>query len=145
MRIWTLHPKYLDPQGLVALWREALLAKAVLRGETRGYRHHPQLQRFQGHADPRAAINAYLIGVHDEATARGYAFDTGKLEPATDVPRILATRGQLHHEWRHLMMKLAARNPEVYERWRSLTEAEQHPLFTVVDGVVESWERVPGG
>ncbi|WP_343214776.1 pyrimidine dimer DNA glycosylase/endonuclease V, partial [Dokdonella sp.] len=40
MRLWSLHPRYLDPQGLVALWREALLAKAVLRGETRGYTQH---------------------------------------------------------------------------------------------------------
>jgi hypothetical protein len=43
MRLWSLHPQYLDPQGLVALWREALLAQAVLRGKTRGYKHHPQL------------------------------------------------------------------------------------------------------
>ncbi len=34
MRLWTLHPKYLDPRGLVALWREALFAQAVLRGWT---------------------------------------------------------------------------------------------------------------
>ncbi|HEU5178767.1 MAG TPA: pyrimidine dimer DNA glycosylase/endonuclease V, partial [Burkholderiales bacterium] len=32
MRLWSLHPKYLDARGLVALWREALLAQAVLRG-----------------------------------------------------------------------------------------------------------------
>jgi len=25
MRLWTLHPKYLDARGLVALWREGLL------------------------------------------------------------------------------------------------------------------------
>ncbi len=36
MRIWTLHPQYLDRQGLVALWREGLLAQEVLRGQTRG-------------------------------------------------------------------------------------------------------------
>jgi hypothetical protein len=29
-RIWSLHPKYLDARGLVALWREGLLAQAVL-------------------------------------------------------------------------------------------------------------------
>lgn len=79
MRLWSLHPKYLDPKGLVALWREALLARAVLRGETRGYRHHPQLQRFQAHATPRMAINAYLMAVHAEATARGYNFDRSAL------------------------------------------------------------------
>ena len=39
MRLWSLRPKYLDSQGLVALWREGLLAQAVLRGKTRGYRN----------------------------------------------------------------------------------------------------------
>lgn len=33
MRLWTLHPKYLDTKGLVALWREALLAQKVLQGK----------------------------------------------------------------------------------------------------------------
>ena len=60
MRLWTLHPRYLDAAGLVALWREGLLARAVLRGKTRGYRHHPQLERFRCHASPRSAINRYL-------------------------------------------------------------------------------------
>ena len=53
MRLWTLHPRYLDARGLVALWREALLAQKVLRGKTRGYRAHPQLQRFREQADPK--------------------------------------------------------------------------------------------
>ena len=60
MRLWSLHPKYLDARGLVALWREALLAQAVLRGETRGYRHHPQLARF----DDVGAIAQYLSLIH---------------------------------------------------------------------------------
>jgi hypothetical protein len=79
MRLWTLHPRYLDTQGLVALWREALLAKAVLDGRTRGYRHHPQLTRFRAHPASRAAINAYLAAIHAESEARGYAFDRGKV------------------------------------------------------------------
>src|SRR5277367_3724614 len=79
MRLWTIHPQYLDPQGLVALWREALLARAVLRGQTRGYRHHPQLERFRAHASPRRAISAYLAAIHSEATERGYTFDKGKI------------------------------------------------------------------
>ena len=28
MRLWSLHPKHLDPQGLVARWREGLLARS---------------------------------------------------------------------------------------------------------------------
>jgi hypothetical protein len=34
MRLWSLHPKHLDRQGLLAVWREGLLAQEVLRGET---------------------------------------------------------------------------------------------------------------
>jgi len=79
MRLWTLHPKYLDARGLVALWREALLAQKVLRGATRGYRHHPQLRRFSGLANPPAALASYLAAVHEEAVQRGYKFDAAKI------------------------------------------------------------------
>ncbi len=88
MRLWSLHPRYLDPQGLVALWREGLLAQAVLRGRTKGYRHHPQLQRFRAHASPRSAINAYLAEVHAEAARRGYSFDRSKIGPVRRIARI---------------------------------------------------------
>ena len=98
MRLWTIHPKYLDSQGLVALWREALLARAVLRGKTRGYRHHPQLERFRAHALPCCAINAYLSAIHSEATARGYAFDKRKIGPLRSVQPISATTGQISYE-----------------------------------------------
>jgi hypothetical protein len=141
VRLWTLHPKYLDPQGLVALWREGLLARAVLRGATRGYRHHPQLTRFRGHATPRAAINRYLRAVADEAAARGYSFDRGKLGPGGRGARLRATRGQLAYEWRHLMRKLRRRNPKLHARWRGTRTPEAHPLFRVVAGSVEEWEK----
>ena len=109
MRLWSLHPRYLDTKGLVALWREALLAQAVLRGRTRGYKHHPQLERFRAHASPRLAINAYLAAVHEEATARGYSFARRKVGQVRRVARIDVTRGQLDYEWRHLRRKLAPR------------------------------------
>lgn len=144
MRLWTLHPKYLDPQGLVALWREALLARAVLRGETRGYRHHPQLLRFQAHAAPRSAINVYLAAVHDEATARGYRFDRTKIGPCRHVGRIAVNDGQVAHEWAHLMAKLQSRSPAVFEHWAGTNPPELHPLFSLRRGPVEDWERMPG-
>ena len=81
VRLWTFHPKYLDARGLVALWREGLLARAVLKRQTKGYRHHPQLARFRAHPSPIAAINAYLRMVLVEAEARGYAFDRTKIGP----------------------------------------------------------------
>ena len=145
MRIWTIHPKYLDPQGLVAVWREALLARAVLRGETTGYRHHPQLIRFQSHAAPRSAINAYLNAVYIEAESRGYAFNRRKIGPVRTIARIESTDGQLQYEWRHLMGKLSARSPTHYRRWRGVTSPESHPLFIIKRGAVESWERRHGG
>jgi hypothetical protein len=141
VRLWTLHPKYLDAQGLVALWREGLLARAVLRGATRGYRHHPQLERFRSHAAPRAAINGYLRFVAAEAAARGYTFDLAKVGPRRRGLKLTATRGQLRYEWQHLLHKLRKRNPRVYQRWRRERAPEPHPLFRVVRGEVAPWER----
>ena len=141
MRLWSIHPKYLDSVGLVALWREALLAQAVLRGETRGYQHHPQLQRFRETAIPEASIAAYLARVHDESLRRGYRFAAEKVGARRDSTLIEVTRGQLGFEWQHLMAKLRARSPVQHERLLGVPEPESHPLFTVVDGGVAAWER----
>ena len=142
MRLWTLHPRYLDAQGLTAQWREGLLARAVLHGRTRGYRHHPQLIRFQAHATPLLAIDCYLHAIHAESLERGYRFDAGKLGPVpADVGRIEVTTGQLAHEWAHLLRKLQVRSPDVFARWRSLRAPQAHPIFAIVDGAVEPWER----
>jgi hypothetical protein len=142
MRLWSLHPKYLDPRGLVALWREALLARAVLRGETRGYKHHPQLERFSSHASPRSAINAYLRAVYEEAVERGYEFDYRKIGPSRAVERIPVPRGQILYEWGHLSRKLSERSPSVHARWRDVSEPTNHSLFRVQPGPVAAWERI---
>lgn len=138
MRLWSLHPRYLDPQGLVALWREALLARAVLRGETRGYKHHPQLERFQSHDRPRLAINSYLAA---ESLARGYNFDRSKIGPVRVVSSIPLTTGQLDHEWQHLLGKLATRSPSLHARWRKITQPACHSLFDLTPGSIADWER----
>lgn len=145
MRLWSVHPRFLDRQGLTACWREGLLAQAVLLGRTRGYRHHPQLVRFRSQADPGAAIGAYLLAVAAEADERGYRFDLARVEhsdpaPAAAQPRIPVTAGQVRHEWEHLTAKLAARSPD---RAAALVGVmpEVHPLFVVVPGGVEAWER----
>lgn len=140
MRLWSLHPQYLDARGLVALWRESLLAKAVLRGLTRGYRHHPQLQRFRDHATPRLAINAYLAGVHAEALRRGYAFDRSKVGPVRAVDPITVTSGQLQYEWQHLRRKLLVRDPRLLVEWEGIVRPDCHPLFRLRAGPVASWE-----
>lgn len=141
MRIWSLHPEHLDGKGLVACWRETLLAQKVLRGLTEGYRHHPQLVRFRATPDPVAAVAAYLHGVADEADARGYRFDRTRVvhPPGATVPAVPVTTGQVAHEWAHLMGKLAVRDPARHESLVGTTPGV-HPLFAVHPGPVEDWE-----
>nr|WP_202107080.1 pyrimidine dimer DNA glycosylase/endonuclease V [Agromyces seonyuensis] len=138
-----MHPRFLDRQGLTACWREALLAQAVLAGRTAGYRRHPQLERFRAGEAPLDLVGAFLAGVADEATARGYRFDrtridvlrVGPIAPAIDV-----SDGQLDYEWGHLLRKLRTRSPE---RALDLEDASPapHPLFRVVPGPLAAWER----
>ncbi len=140
MRLWSLHPKYLDARGLVALWREGLLAQAVLRGRTRGYRQHPQLDRFHGLPSPAGAIAAYLRAVHAESVERGYHFAAGKIGRARGAGGIQVTHGQLVHEWKHLMAKLSIRDPEWRRRLEEVERPRPHPLLRVVPGSIEAWE-----
>lgn len=141
MRLWTVHPKYLDPVGLVALWREALLARAVLRGETRGYRSHPQLLRFRAQAHPVGALNRYLEAVYGEARRRGYRFDWRKLGRGGRGGRIPESSGQLAFEWAHLLNKLKTRHPGRFQELLTVQRPTAHPLFRILPGPVQGWER----
>jgi hypothetical protein len=141
MRLWSLHPALLDTRGLVALWREGLLARKVLLGKTVGYRSHPQLDRFRACARPLHAIDAYLWAVVAEATSRGYAFDATKLGPRRRHVRIAVTAGQIAHERIHLLRKLRVRFPAGASRLRAAAVCLPHPLFRVVAGPIASWER----
>ncbi len=141
MRLWTIHPKYLDSRGLCGLWREALLAQAVLSGETAGYRHHPQLERFRLHPEPASAVSSYLLGVHAESLARGYRFDRTKIGDADARVRLPETEGQLLWEWQHLMAKLRVRAPDVHASQAQVPMPEPHPMFDIVAGPVRCWER----
>ena len=143
MRLWSLHPRYLDPKGLVALWREALLAQAVLAGRTRGYRNHPQLNRFRESSEPGHAISAYLQAVLAEADRRGYRFDAAKVGLSGAFTPLAVTGGQLEYEWIHLAAKLQVRAPEWLRPFGTVRRPEPHPLFQVIPGGVADWEIVP--
>lgn len=141
MRIWSLHPRHLDRAGLVACWRETLLAQAVLAGRTRGYRNHPQLERFRAQPDPLAAVGSYLVGLQAEATARTYRFDASRINESADLRGLIeVTDGQLAFERDHLLAKLRVRSPDDAKRLEA-SHLEAHPLLTVVSGSVASWER----
>jgi hypothetical protein len=142
MRLWSLHPSYLDAKGLVALWREGLLAQAVLAGETRGYRRHPQLLRFLESPEPQNHLAAYLKAVFDEAFHRGYHFDERKIRRTENVAQLTVTVGQLHYEWSHLTTKLQARSPSWFDNFSSVEHPDPHPLFRVIEGGIAQWEIV---
>ena len=141
MRLWSLHPKYLDRQGLLAVWREALLAQKVLQGRTTGYRNHPQLARFKQQRDPLAAIACYLGAIHREASARGYAFEATKIAKGKTPRRVKCTEGQLEYELNHLRDKLRRRDRRRYLELPDVEIAQPHPLFLRVRGGVEPWEK----
>jgi Pyrimidine dimer DNA glycosylase len=146
MRLWSIHPSYLDRQGLTACWREALLAQAVIAGRTKGYRSHPQLERFREHPDPVGAICHYLHGVAAEADARGYRYDRSRVDlPAAPVALIDVTSGQVDVEWSWLQAKLAQRSPDLLRRWEAIVRPAVHPSFREVPGPVASWERLDPG
>src|SRR5436190_6089229 len=142
MRLWTLHPKYLDARGLVALWREALLAQKVLRGLTRGYKHHPQLTRFRAHAKPVAAVAAYLKVIYDEARRRGYEFDASRIARHRVIVELQETKGQMLYEWAHLARKLKQRAPQILAQHGKISVPEPHPIFKLISGSVQDWEII---
>ena len=142
MRLWSIHPVYLDTKGLLGLWRESLLAQAVLRGETKGYKHHPQLQRFT-----TDNIGTYLSYVWAEGSQRGFNLDKTKIHnPNENADKIIVTNDQLTFEMGHLISKLEKRLTisQQEEWWTAFNDAAvtSHPLFSVVRGPIEPWEKI---
>ena len=143
MRLWSIHPKYLDCKGLVALWREGLLAQAVLANTTKGYKHHPQLERFKTQRNSLLAIGSYLHYVHRESVRRGYDFDGSKiLRKSKNTSVMIVSRGQLKFEWDHLRRKLQKRDPAYLQGLGSVARPKPHPNFRIIAGDVADWERI---
>lgn len=141
MRIWSLHPQYLDTKWLLAVWRETLLAKHVLEGKTKGYKNHPQLIRFRACEYPLDAINSYLEQIFHEATDRGYAFGKDKFHHVEKSINIPVTEWQVEYEWHHLLRKLETRDPERYTKLQRESPI-LHPVFHMIPGNIEAWEKV---
>jgi hypothetical protein len=143
MRIWSLHPGYLDTKGLVALWRETLLAKNVLEGKTTGYKNHPQLHWFRQARRPLDAINQYLSEIYTESVRRNYNFDKQKVCWSFKKSKLPVTNGQINFEAKHLLMKLKARDTDKYKELKSESVLKIHPLFNLINGDIEKWEILP--
>lgn len=156
MRIWSLHPKYLDTKGLVALWRETLLAKHVLEGKTKGYKNHPQLERFEGHKNPLLAINFYLNEIYLEAKERNYNFDESKFKKLSKkelgrLEKIFVNDKQVEYEFSHLLNKLKIRdterikllNKEIKDKLKQNKKYKinLYSIFKIKKGEIETWEK----
>jgi hypothetical protein len=143
MRLWTIHPKYLDARGLVAAWREGLLAKKVLEGKTKGYSRHPQLERFSASQDPLESINQYLWIIYEESVARNYHFDKTKITRSGKAPvTIPVSSGQVAYEYELLKYKLQKRDVRAYMQLQDVRQIEVHPVFCTTSGTIENWEKV---
>jgi hypothetical protein len=149
MRLWSIHPKYLDSIGLIALWREALLAQKVLLGQTVGYKNHPQLNRFRSTPDPVATIGQYLYFVYYEAfNYRGFNFDFSKIQNYQgELIQIDVSDSQLNYEFQHLQNKLTTRNIEKFHDnllYSSLHNelVDTHKIFNKITGNIADWEIV---
>ena len=177
MRLWSINPSYLDQKGLVALWREALLAQSVLlkgeytekkielktqNGQGKGYYttrkiktpyyNHPQLLRFKvdNFDNKMLLISTYLHEIFIEADKRGYKFDRNKIYgDMLTSPQLTVTKGQLDYEFEHLQQKLLKRcwnkahdNEVIFEGIIKYGNIKANPIFKVIDGNVESWEKI---
>lgn len=142
MRLWSIHPCHLDAKGLVALWREGLLAQSVLLGNTKGYKNHPQLKRFRTNDDPLGAIASYLRYVVEEADRRGYKFNRDKISNRHIKNKIPVTNGQLDYEYQHLLGKLKERDPGSYKQLKMVKKIKPLPIFKKISGSVEEWEKI---
>lgn len=154
MRLWSIHPQYLDKLGLIACWREALLAKKVLQNKTKAYSHHPQLTRFNQQPDKINCIKSYLFELYKEAKRRNYNFDFDKICNRSNAnffrTSMTVTDGQLAYEMQHLQKKLVKRDLgqftanlyNVYDKNMKIKELKANPIFKVVKGKIESWEKI---
>lgn len=144
MRLWSISPRYLDRRGLLAAWREGLLAQKVLEGRTRGYTNHPQLLRFSSTGYPLENIGKFLEDIYIEAEKRGYCFDRKKITlPAVMNPvSISVTSGQVEYEWVLLKYKLEKRDIEKFNELSAVRKPELNSIFRLIEGDIESWEKV---
>lgn len=141
MRLWSLNPKYLDSKGLLACWRETLLAKKVLEDKTKGYKNHPQLIRFKKLAQPIQGINSYLEQIFIESKSRGYNFDASKIGSKKFSGKIPVTKGQIEYEFEHLKNKLKTRDSKKFLELKKISKIQPNPIFKIIPGKKEEWEK----
>jgi Pyrimidine dimer DNA glycosylase len=144
MRLWTIDPIYLDTKGLVAAWREGLLAKKVLEGKTSGYKNHPQLVRFFERDDPIVMITKYLNEIYKEAKKRRFKFNYSKISNViVNTNEMISTSNkQIEYEFELLKSKLEKRDLKKLNEIKDEVIIKINRTFKRRIGTIENWERV---
>jgi hypothetical protein len=157
VRLWSIHPEYLDRMGLLGLWREALLAQQVLHGETENYKNHSHMQRFYAlpKEDAMQYMSDYLFFVWQEGKLRGYKLNVNHIKDPRNggslsgSPRKLFTvsSGQLALEYQILCMRTRNRDHKHFlgleDKYPShrMWVPKPNPVFTLIHGRKEEWEK----
>ena len=130
MSLCTIHPKYLDKQGLISLWREGLLAQKVLNGEVNIQLNSPLWEKLKKSQNPLRAIGAYLSFVAAEGARRGYKFSHEKiLYPNFESYEIKVKPQDLIFEMTHLRNKLKMRDQHKWDEISKVSEVSPHPFI----------------
>ncbi|MGV0439032.1 pyrimidine dimer DNA glycosylase/endonuclease V [Corynebacterium mastitidis] len=120
LRISSLHPNLVDSKSLVVYWREALLVQNVLRGLTRAYRNHPQLDGVRSYPDPVGAVCFHLHGLVDDTDQRGCRLNLDLVRLTVNSPRdvrLSMRSGGVAYERDLLLDKVTRRDPRLAASW----------------------------
>lgn len=145
MRIWSLHPKYLDKKELIDSWNDGLRTIGILTRNHQGSIFRPELSRFRSQSEPIIAVEKYLLSIANEAKRRGYMVDIRKLPsiPVVVSHKIPVSSGQIEYEWRQLMHVLAGRSPGFLRRIEYSPSHDINPIFYKRPGHdIETWEKL---
>lgn len=130
MCLWSIHPKYLDKLGLIALWREGLLAQKALSVPSTQYIRHSELERFKNNENPLKAIGSYLCYVAAEGAKRGYNFTHERIVyPNFDDYLIIINDDTLNLEVKNLKNKLKLRDKTKFKELTEMSKIESNPAF----------------
>lgn len=142
MRIWSIHPSYLDSAGINGCWRESLLAQKILNGHNFSYKNHSQMKRFYSDRESLLAIGTYLYYIYLESVKRNYNYDFNKILYFNNNYKMQVTENQLLYEFNLLQWKLKKRNYKKYLENKNIKEIFPNNIFDVKEGQIESWEKI---
>lgn len=88
------------------------------------------------------SINQYLTSVYKNSLERGYHFNKNKVNPNFIPTKLTVTDKQIKFEMEHLLTKMETRDPERFHKLSRKVKIDAHPLFRIIDGEIEPWEKL---